>query len=124
MLTFDWEKFYNVGVHLMEYSDDEEYQRSAIGRFYYACFGIAKQHYEDSRKHILPSINAHSTLIREFENSNSKAERHLGQYLRHIRRYRNNSDYEVKFRPSNVRKSKKIANEIFDILNSNENDLL
>ena len=123
MMSFDWEKFYNVGLHLMEYSDDEAYQRSAIGRFYYACFGISKQYYEDSRKHILPSINAHSTLIKEFENSNSKSERHLGQYLRHIRRYRNNSDYELKFRQTNVRKSKKIADEIFKILNSEDNDL-
>ncbi len=115
MIDFDWKKFYYVGLHLMDYSDNEEYQRSAIGRFYYACFGIAKQYFEDTREHVLPSVNSHSILIKEFEKSNFRIERQLGQYLRHIRRYRNNSDYDLRFRPSNVRKSKNIATAVFAI---------
>jgi len=37
-MTFSGEKFYSVGDHLEEHSYDEEYQRSAVGRFYYACY--------------------------------------------------------------------------------------
>ena len=31
MAKFDWKKFSNVGDHLVKFSNDEEYQRSAMG---------------------------------------------------------------------------------------------
>ena len=46
MISFDWEKFYDVGDCLRNISEREEYQRTAVGRYYYAAFGLVKNYYE------------------------------------------------------------------------------
>ena len=33
MSHFNWKKFYNMENHLKNHSNEEEYQRSAIGRY-------------------------------------------------------------------------------------------
>jgi len=45
-MSFNWRKFYTVGLFLLDYSDEEEYQRSGIGRLYYACFGELRAYYK------------------------------------------------------------------------------
>ena len=46
-MTFTWDKFYDVGNCMKNISKKEEYQRSAVGRFYYAAFGLVKNYYEE-----------------------------------------------------------------------------
>lgn len=99
----------------MEYSEDEEYQRSAIGRFYYACFGVARDYYEKRKNKKLSGVEPHKTLIESFEDSYYEDEEKIGHKLRKIRTYRNYSDYGKQFRKRNVIKSKKISQELFSM---------
>ena len=93
MATFDWKKFFNVGNHLAEFSDDEEYQRSAVGRYYYACFGLTKDYYESTHHVTIPTKESHNTLIKKLEDSCYDKENELGSLLKDLRRYRNSADY-------------------------------
>ena len=46
MISFDWRRFYDVGFCMKNISKKEEFQRSAVGRYYYAAFGTVKNYYE------------------------------------------------------------------------------
>lgn len=116
-MGFDWKKFYNVGIYLLNYSDEEEYQRSGIGRLYYACFGESKVYYEKAFLRILPSKDSHAVLIKELEDSIYDKEQELGGYLRKLRNSRNRADYKSKLHPNDVKNSKNNAKLILDILN-------
>ena len=63
-MTFDWSKFYDVGKCMKNISEREEYQRSAVGRYYYAAFGLVKNYYENKYNKIVPSNDSHSFLIK------------------------------------------------------------
>lgn len=121
MKQFDWRKNNNVGIHLMNFSSNEEYQRSAINRFYYSCFGPAKKYYEQAFRRILPSDNAHSILIEELINSPFFEEQQLGFKLKHLRRLRNRADYNSKSQSFSVKSSQKVVNEIFLIIDRLQN---
>ena len=110
-MTFTWDKFYDVGNCMKNISKKEEYQRSAVGRFYYAAFGLVKNYYEDK------SNDSHSFLINELEKSYGD-EKALGENLRKIRRFRNYADYDSKFYMKNVGVSEEIYNEIIILLNN------
>lgn len=108
----------------MEFSNEEAYQRSAVGRFYYACFGVAKDYYETTHHKIVPTKDSHKFLINYFDNSQFDEEQKIGKKLREIRRCRNNSDYETKFHKTNLMKSKSISQELLSMfVNLNENPL-
>lgn len=124
MSCFDWKEFSTVGMHLMEFSDEEAYQRSAVGRFYYACFGVAKNYYETTHHKNVPSRDSHKFLINHFNNSQFSEEKEIGKKLHALRRCRNNSDYETKFHKTNLNKSKHISHELLSIIDYlNENPL-
>lgn len=95
-MTFTWDKFYDVGRCMKNISKKEEYQRSAVGRFYYAAFGLVKNYYEDKYQKTVPSNCSHSFLINELEKSYGD-EKALCENLRKIRRFRNYADYDSKF---------------------------
>ena len=97
-MGFDWNKFYDVGIFLLDYSDKEEYQRSGIGRLYYACFGESRLYYEKAFLSVLPSKDSHSILIATLENSIYEEEQELGEYLHKLRNSRNRADYGVKLK--------------------------
>ena len=78
-------------------SKKEEYQRSAVGRFYYAAFGLVKNYYEENHHQKVPSNGAHSFLIKNLKKSNFKEEVDLGTNLEKLREYRNHADYRNKF---------------------------
>lgn len=122
MSTFDWKKNNNVGIHLMNYSSKEEYQRSSISRFYYSCFGPSKEYYEKSFRKILPTRDAHKTLINELTNSPFIEEHKLAKNLKKLRMQRNRADYNNKSQKFEAKKSKKIVDDIFQILTGLKNN--
>ena len=66
-MAFKWDKFFDVGLCMKKISKKEEYQRSAVGRYYYAAFGMVKEYYEKKYNITVPSRDAHSYLINELE---------------------------------------------------------
>lgn len=115
MSDFDWKKNKDVGIHLMNHSSKEEYQRSSISRFYYSCFGPSKEYYENSFRRILSTRDAHKTLINELKNSPFFEEQQLGKKLKKLRAQRNRADYNKKSQHFSVVKSKRIVEDIFSI---------
>ena len=125
MSIFDWKKFKKVANHLLNYSNEEEYHRSSIGRFYYSSFGPLKEYYEKTFKRILPSKNSHQILINELENSPFIEEQELGKDLRKLRKLRNYADYNPKKIHENVVfDSKEDAEKIFKNLEYLKNNPL
>lgn len=117
MTVFDWKEFYNVGNHLKSYSKEEAYQRSAICRYYYSCFGPVKNYYEKSFRKTLSSKNAHIKLIDALKKSPFFEEQKLGKKLTELRKNRNFADYRSgKLSKNLVIDSKLYAEEIFQIL--------
>ena len=113
----DWTKFYNVADHLKDYSEEEEYQRSASGRYYYSCFGLLRYYYRKTTHRHLPFSNAHSVLIEHLENSNFVEEQKLGFKLKALRLNRIHADYKGNFDKKTVVESKDLATEIIDSTN-------
>ena len=117
MNIFDWKKNSDVGINLMNFSKREEYQRSSVSRFYYACFGPLKEYYEESFRKILSTKDAHKTLILELISSPFIEEQLLGKKLKKLRFQRNMADYNEKSQDFEVEKSRRIVEDIFNILN-------
>lgn len=119
MTVFDWKDFYDVGNHLKIYSKQEAYQRSAICRYYYSCFGPVKNYYEKSFRKTLFSKNAHTKLIDTLKKSPFIEEQKLGKKLDELRKNRNFADYRLgKLSKNLVLDSKMYAEEIFQILDN------
>lgn len=118
MTKFSWKKFFYVGKHLINHSDNEEYQRSAVGRFYYACFGLTKNYYENTHNKIIPRKDSHENLIKKLEDSCYDEENELGELLKDLRRYRNQADYSDTFNLKNVRNSEKRSTALMDLIES------
>ena len=80
-MSFDWRLFSDVGHHLYEYSNEEKYLRSAVGRFYYAAFGLVKEYCKRTHHIIISSVDAHSTLINFLSNSVYSEENKLSTFF-------------------------------------------
>ncbi|MBQ3472815.1 MAG: HEPN domain-containing protein [Methanobrevibacter sp.] len=115
-MSFNWGKFYDVGLCLTNISEKEEYKRSAVGRFYYAAFGLVKNYYEENHHQKVPSNEGHSFLIKNLKNSNFKEEVDLGKNLEKLREYRNQADYRNRFNLINVKRAEKKYKTIAEIL--------
>lgn len=120
MISFDWEKFYDVGFCMKNISQKEEFQRSAVGRYYYAAFGKVKKYYENKYNITIPSKDSHRILINYLIRSQNKQERDIGRNLNKFRRIRNYADYDSIFYLSNVKKAEKFYKNIIELLNSLE----
>jgi hypothetical protein len=117
MTVFDWKEFYDVGNHLKNYSKEEAYQRSAICRYYYSCFGPVKNYYEQSFRRPLLSKDAHANLIKALKESPFIEEQRLGKKIDELRKNRNFADYRLgKLSNNLVSDSKNYAEEIFIML--------
>ena len=84
--------------------------------------GFIIEYYEKAFRRILPSKNAHNTLINELENSPFIEEQKLGKKLRNLRKLRNHADYNSKSKNLPVKKSKKDVEKIFSILEDLKNN--
>ena len=116
MISFDWRMFYDVGFCMKNISNKEEFQRSAVGRYYYAAFGTVKDYYEEIHETNIPSKDSHQILINNLKKSKNKNEREIGKKLKKFRRIRNFADYNPIFYISNVKKAEELYNEIIQLL--------
>ena len=114
-MAFKWKKLYDVGEHLRKYSNNEEYQRSAVGRYYYACYLIARDYYENKTRDKLKKIKSHKKLINFFKYSHDEIERNIGFNLDNLRILRNKADYDQVFDAESVIDSKDYSNEILNL---------
>ena len=114
-MCFDWKKYHEVGEHLKNYSEDEAYQRAAISRYYYAYFNLIRRYFE--KKHYeIKSKHVHQKLIEGLNDSLDDDEYQLSVFLKKFRGYRNNADYDDKFKTRNIQKTQKIIKDIDDVL--------
>lgn len=112
-MNFDGKKFLKVGYHLENYSKEEEYQRSAIGRYYYASFLIARNFYERSLNKKLPRFEAHKKLINYFKFSKIEDKKEIGKKLEILRTSRNDADYiNIDINEEDVENSRITSEEI------------
>lgn len=113
MIRFKWIKFWHVGEHLRMFSNNEEYQRTAVGRYYYPCYLIARDIYNNTKGRKSYSKISHKSLIRHFTNSESEEDQNIGLRLKELRKIRNNADYDAIFRYDStdaMSKSKELLN--------------
>ena len=107
IMSFDWKEFQEVGEHLENYSVEESYQRSAVGRYYYSCYHTVKSYFENKYYSLGFVNNPHETLINCLKYYENEDEVELAEALSKLRKYRNKADYYSGFRNNMVRKAKK-----------------
>ena len=115
-MGFNWERFIDVADHLSNYSKKEEYQRSAVGRYYYAAYLNAREIYNKKRNKKDGSRISHKNLISSFEHSNDYNEQIIGKKLRELRNFRNNADYDKKFVFKNLPESRNLSHELLKLI--------
>ena len=76
------------------FSNNEEYQRTAVGRYYYPCYLIARDIYNKRKRRKLYSRISHEDLMDHFSDSKYKEDRDVGFRLKELRTIRNNADYD------------------------------
>lgn len=96
MKEFIWSDFYEVGLNLSK-NTDEAYLRSAIGRYYYAIFGMARLYLTNIREERTYNTkrNTHQKIIKRLKESKDKNEIEVGEVLENLRKKRNFSDYDL-----------------------------
>ena len=117
---FKWKKLHDVGVHLEDQSLEEEYQRSAIGRYYYSCYAPVKKHF--AKKYEPHTKKTHRLLIQELNIKGNSVEKKISKNLNQLRNYRNNADYDDFFNKRNVKVARILSKEIHDLLKSLKKD--
>ncbi len=120
-MSFNWKKFLEVGNHLENYSQEESYQRSAVGRYYYSCYHSAKDYFEKEHFPLGHRNSPHQTLIDCLRLGYNKNEVDLAEALSKLRRYRNKADYYQGFRSNILKKAKKTTEDIYILLSDLEN---
>ena len=114
-MTFESDDFFLVGEHLENCSNDEAYQRSAVGRFYYGCYWKCRNYFESKTNRRLGKKSPHKKLIDYFEGSENKIESQIGNNLYDLKSIRIKADYKNNFKRNSVADSKSKAKKIFDL---------
>ncbi len=119
-MGFNWEKFLDVAEHLRKYSDKEEFQRSAVGRYYYACYLEARDIYNELIGVPKGTKIEHWRLIKELRKSRNNSLKEIGNQLKKLFEYRKNADYDENFIHQNLEKSKMRSKEIYKLFDEIE----
>lgn len=92
---FDFSKFIDVGNSLSNI-DNEEYARSAIGRYYYSVFGCARVYliFIMGENDFRGYGNIHSKLCDRLRQSDDDTESTVGMTLEKLRQLRNLAVYD------------------------------
>jgi len=105
-MAFQWKEYKEVARYLntnREYlSCEEAALRSAVGRFYYAAFGHAREYAVITDKMLRPKgPDAHKLVIEHFDRDPRHVTMKISAMLRELKSWRNICDYENSF-PSSI----------------------
>ena len=114
MMKFNGKNFLK-GEHLENYSKEEAYQRTAAGRFYYACHIKCRNYFESKTNGRLGKNSPHKKLIDYFKDSKNDVESQIGRNLEDLKRIRIKADYKPGFKTNSVSDSKSKAIKIFNL---------
>lgn len=95
-MMFDWIKFVMLARILLD-SNDEEYIRSGISRYYYGAFGVIRRYLINVKgKYYLKSQSSdvHKDIIDELRLSRDTTENKLSELFNKLRKARNEADYD------------------------------
>lgn len=108
--NFNWKNFFSLAENLSENHNDEASYRTAIGRYYYASFGTARNFiltnnlYRSKKSETIMNSNSgkvHQEARDIFLHFNKYREDSLGKEiatdLNHLRKSRNSADYNSVF---------------------------
>lgn len=114
-MGFDWDKLWNVGEHLRNFSDEEEYQRSAVGRYYYSCYLLAREAYNKKNNMLIGKSISHKKLIDKLKESDDETEKEIGESLERLKKFRVNADYKINFNV-NLDEAKELSKNLMNLL--------
>ncbi|WP_413827223.1 hypothetical protein [Methanobrevibacter sp. UBA313] len=126
MNDFEWADFYNVADCLAT-KDDEASIRSALSRYYYAVFGMARWYLtEILHEYKFKSVDSsnHGDMALRLEKSSDDNEAFVGEALSKLRNVRNNADYDLKdfdyeaYLNGNLAKVQKYSKDSLNTINS------
>ena len=113
---FDWMKF--VILALLN-SDDEEYVRSGISRYYYGVFGIIRRYLINVKgKYYLKSQSSdvHKNIFIEHQSSDDTTENEISDLFNKLRKVRNEADYNAEVNIVHFKKFLKDYNKDLEII--------
>jgi uncharacterized protein (UPF0332 family) len=98
-MSFDWGDYYTLATQWRDQAKDAPLQealtRSAISRAYYAAFCLARNFLKDQTKWASTGTpDDHEAVRREFARMPDQDSRQVAEYLKRLRMYRNQADYD------------------------------
>ena len=98
-MSFDWKLYVQLADELITYqrtpSFQEAYLRTAISRSYYGVFCVARN-FLIGKNVSVPRVDTHKFVREQYQNSQNKLERKIGDSLNRLWRRRKIADYEDK----------------------------
>ncbi len=103
-MSFDWVRYLTLAQDQVtlskQHTNKEALLRCAISRAYYASFCKARNYLRDidKVKGLGKASSVHRLVIDRFGISNDTTKNDIGAGLRRLRQFRNNADYQDRFR--------------------------
>lgn len=111
-------KFVILALVLLN-SDDEEYVRSGISRYYYGVFGIIRRYLINVKgKYYLKSQSSdvHKNIFIELQSSDDTTEKEISDLFNKLRKVRNEADYNAEVNIVHFKKFLKDYNKDLEII--------
>lgn len=111
-------KFVILALVLLN-SDDEEYVRSGISRYYYGVFGIIRRYLINVKgKYYLKSQSSdvHKNIFIELQSSDDTTENEISDLFNKLRKVRNEADYNAEVNIVHFKKFLKDYNKDLEII--------